>query len=112
MQISFRHEYQELVASDTCDPVRPACLSAKEICRRANELIAGLVTVAIIHRLEVVEVGAHDGDRARVPHASRLLGADVFIPGGAILETGQRVDPRLAREPIAVGGETLAGDGL
>ena len=73
-----------------CDPTHSVL--AQKVGGGSDQPIAGLVTIAVVHRLEVVEIGADDGHRPRVANASRLLGGDVLVPGGAIVEAGQRID--------------------
>src|ERR1019366_9591461 len=86
VQVSFRHEYQKLIAADSGDAICPARVPAQEVRGCADQTIPGLVTVAVVHRFEVVEVSAHDRHRARVPNPPRFLARHVIIPRGAVLE--------------------------
>ena len=93
----LRHEHGKLVAAQAPDDVRLAHGTACRVRDQAQHRVAGLVTVAVVHRLEIVEIEIQQRQRPVVAAiAVELLGQPLRERAG-VQRTGQRV----------VGGEPL-----
>src|SRR5580700_4089889 len=58
-----RMDYGELVAAESSDGILTANGSAKAFGKFLQELVANWVAERVVHRLEIIEVEAHDGHR-------------------------------------------------
>ena len=64
-----------------------------------QHLVARLVAVGVVDRLEVVDVDVHQREQSAVAHAQRDLALQLVRAVAAVRELRQVVGERLAREP-------------
>ena len=115
LEVDVGDEDEELVASEPGDDVGRPHGVAEPVGHDAEELVAGRVAVAVVHKLEVVEVDEEHGDRqvAALGARDRLL--EVLLEEEAVGQVGQRVvvgqmgEPGLRGDQL-VGGAAAVGD--
>lgn len=74
-------------------------------------LVARLVAVAVVDRLEVVDVGDHKGDVRAEPPAVVDLVVQAFIERAPVGQIRQGVGLRLPREACQIGQDARNGTG-
>ena len=92
--------HRELVAAETCARVLRPDDRANPVRDGDEQLVAGRVAEAVVHRLEVVEVDEEDGEQVPTSRAPFDRVRDPFGEEGAVRETRERVVERLMRELI------------
>src|SRR5690606_13925923 len=101
VQVGLAQQQQELLSSPAADDVGAAQTAAQALGEGLQRLVAGVVAVAVIEPLELVEV-----DQQRAQRALLALGVLQRLPGqqveaaavgqsGELVGHGQRADPRL-----------------
>ena len=114
--VGVGREDRELLASDASGPVEPALRAADRVRHAPEDVVAGGVAVHVVHALEAVEVA--DDQAERLVGAAGALELDVedLLEAAAVEQLGERiVVGRVAeagdqvREPVAHGGEEVAG---
>jgi hypothetical protein len=78
--IGLGQEHQELVAADARDEIGLASRAAERISRGPKKPVARLVTEPVVRRLQVIEVGRHDGHRTSVAAPPRRLRLHCLVP--------------------------------
>ena len=96
-----QHE-RELVAAEAADRVHRPQRLAQQLDQPHEHGVAGGVALAVVDRLEVVEV--EHGERERPARARRLgqLRLQALVEPAAVERAGERVDAREQRELVAV----------
>ena len=108
LAVDARQEHGKLLAAVTGRDVAVAHARAEDTGERSQRFVTGRVTIAIVERLEVVDV-EHQHRQRLVPGAvlERLL--DRLIEGAAVGEAGSRIGVGLAvegrQEPPVADGE-------
>ena len=97
-------QQRELVAAEAGGGVALAEASAQAVGHRAQQLVAGVVSVAVVDRLELVDVEQQHA-HARAAALERVL--EAVVEERAVGKLGERVVERLALELVA--GGTRAG---
>ena len=92
LRVGERHQREELLAAAAHDDVGGAQDIAEQLRRPHQHLVAGAVAVAVVDRLEVVEVD--DGDAEQAADADGRWLRQFAIEEAAIVD---------AREPVALG---------
>ena len=88
-------QQRELVAAEARGGVALAQAAAQPVGHRAEQLVAGVVAVAVVDRLELVDVEQQHAD-ARAAAVKRML--EPVVEERAVGELGERVVERLALE--------------
>ena len=88
-------QQRELVAAEPGGGVALAQAAAQPVGHRAQQLVAGVVAVAVVDRLELVDVEQQHAD-ARAAALERVL--EPVVEERAVRELGERVVERLALE--------------
>ena len=92
------------IATNSSPPQRasssPPRTAPREPARHVGQhLVAGLVPVRVVDRLEVVDVDPHEREHASVAHAERDLALELVRAVAAVRQRGQVIGQRLPREP-------------
>src|SRR6185437_12254984 len=82
----------------TADPRHPVLAEAQPVCEPGGELpqhlVADLVAVRIIHRLEVIDVAHEERQRATQPHRALDLARELVLEEAAAATARQLIDGR------------------
>src|SRR3954447_4662531 len=94
---------RELVAPDPVAGVGGALGRADRLAERLEALVAGLVAVGLVDRLELVDVHEHERDRLAGPPAALELASEVLLEGAVVAQARERVAHRDLREALDLG---------
>ena len=88
---SVREDDGELVAADAVRLICAAHRRAQRVGERADALVAGLVAVRVVERLEIVEIDQHQGQRqARAPGVLQLA-REVLVKHAMVAQARERI---------------------
>ena len=91
-------EHDEFVAADACDQIGVAHAADNTFGEAADHQVAGGMAVAVVDRLEEVDVEIEHGQRHRLVTAARDRQRQPLLEVAAIGDAGQRIEACLAFE--------------
>src|SRR5687768_16885157 len=95
-QIRLGEQDGELLPAVADGEVEVADVLAEHVGEAPQHLVSGLVAVAVVDLLEVVEVGEHEGERVAEPLGAAHLDGERLGEAAAVGELGELVGDRLA----------------
>ena len=95
VEIGLREEHRELLAAVACGEVDLADGRAEDVRERLQHVVAGLMAVAVVHLLEVVQVGQDQRQAAAEALRAGDLGLERLLEVAPIGKLGQAVRVRL-----------------
>ena len=97
-RVGPRQDQAELLAAPARGEIDLASRRAEHVGELAQGEVADRVAEPVVHALEVVEVGDHEGERRTEAERARQLAGERLLGGAAVGQPGEPVDERLALE--------------
>ena len=94
----------ELVAADPVRLVRAAHRRAQRVGQRADALVAGLVAVRVVVRLEIVEIDQHQGQRQARARGVLQLAREILVEHAVVAQAGERIRAGHLRQTLELLG--------
>ena len=96
LEVGAGQDDRELLAAPAGGHVDLAHALAQRLGELDEHAVADRVAEAVVDRLEAVEVGEHEGDRAAEALGAQQLAGERLLAVAAVGEAGEHVDERLA----------------
>ena len=96
LDVGIREDDGELVAADPVRAIAAAHDRGRDLADRRQESIAGIVALAVIDRLEAVDVEDQEGERGSLPLRFLELEGQLVLECAVIAQAGQAIDERRA----------------
>ena len=109
VEVRLREEHRELLAAVAGGKVDLADGRAEDVRERPQNVVAGLVTVTVVHLLEVVEVGQDQRQASTEALRAGDLGLERLLEVAPVGKLGQAVRVRLPLDQ-AMEARVLEGD--